>query len=100
MFGKRVVVGRQLQTGDAIDRTRKTPRASRTSPGVGRVASEVADPTEMAAIWAAYKKNGGTLSFQQIELDPRFKLRKANGNTAFRIIKRVNDSKKTTGAKA
>ncbi len=100
VFGKRVVLGRKSQSGVAIGGKRKTPRASRTSPGVGRVASEVTDPTEMEAIWAAYKKNGGTLSFQQIERDPRFNLRPANGNTAFRIIKRVNDSKKTSGAKA
>jgi len=100
IFGKRVVVGRQSSAGDAIGRTKKTPRASRTSPGVGRVASEVADPTEMEAIWSAYKKNGGTLSFQQIEFDPRFNLRQANGNTAFRIIKRVNETKKMAPAKA
>jgi hypothetical protein len=71
VFGKRVVMGRLSQAGDAIGRTRKTPRASRSSPGVGRVASEVTDPTEMEAIWVAYKKNGGTLSFQQIERSPR-----------------------------
>jgi len=100
IFGKRVIKGRQSQTGNTIGPTKKTPRASRTSSGVGRVASEVTDPAEMEAIWAAYKKNGGTLSFQQIEFDPRFNLRQANGNTAFRIIKRFNEAKKMAPAKA
>jgi MoxR-like ATPase len=93
IFGKRVTIGRQSQARNASAPIRKTPRASRASSGVGRVASEITDPSEMEAIWAAYKKNGGTLSFQQIERDPRFNLRQSNGNTAFRIIKRVNAAK-------
>jgi hypothetical protein len=66
----------------------------------------VTDLLEMEAIWAAYKKNGGTLSFQQIERDPKFNLRDANGNTAYRIIKRFAEMKKgaavtaTAGASA
>ena len=92
VFGKRVIMGRQSQSRGAG--ARKTPRASRSSPRNGRVASEVTDPTEMEAIWSAYKKNGGTLSFQQIERDPKFNLRDANGNTALRIIKRINEAKR------
>jgi hypothetical protein len=98
VFGKRVVVGRQSHSRDAICRTRKMPRTSRTSPSVGRVASEVNDPTEMEAIWAAYKRNSGTLSFQQIERDPKFHLRQANGNTAYRIIKKFDTLRKCAGA--
>ena len=100
VFGKRVIVGRQSQTRNTGARTRKTLRASHSSLRVGRVASEVTDPTEMEAIWAAYKKNGGTLSFQQIERDPRFNLRDANGNTALRIIKKFGELKKCAAVKA
>ena len=98
VFGKRVIAGRQLKSGDAIGRTRKTPTT--VSSRSGRVASEVTDPAEMEAIWAAYKKNGGTLSFQQIERDPRFNLRDANGNTALRIIKKFAVFKKCAAVKA
>jgi MoxR-like ATPase len=94
IFGKRVVIGRQSPSSNASERIRKSPRASRSTSGVGRVASEITDPSEMAEIWAAYKKNGGALSFQQIERDPRFNLRPANGNTAFRIIKKFGELKK------
>ena len=98
VFGKRVIVGRQSQSRDSG--ARKTPRASRSSSRIGRVASEVTDPAEMEAIWAAYKKNGGALSFQQIERDPRFNLRDANGNTALRIIKKFAELKKCAAVKA
>jgi len=64
------------------------------SPRSGRVASEVTDPAEIQAIHAAYRGNGGTMSFKQIEADPKFNLRDANGNTAFRIIKRAVFPKK------
>lgn len=97
VFGKRVIVGRQSQSapGNASARTRKAPTSA--SSRSGRVASEVTDPTEMEAIWSAYKRNGGTLSFQQIERDPKFNLRQANGNTAYRIIKKYGEIRK--GAK-
>ncbi len=100
VFGKRVVVGRQSQSapGNPTRRTRKTPTTA--SSRSGRDASEVTDPTEMEVIWAAYKRNGGTLSFQQIERDPRFNLRAANGNTAFRIIKKFAALKKCAEVKA
>ena len=66
----------------------ETPKAPRKSGGLGRAATEVGDPVEVAEIKAAYKGNGGTLSFKQIEAEPRFNLRAAHGSTAYRIIKR------------
>lgn len=55
-----------------------------------RVSSEVTDLTEMERIWKAYKKNGGTMSFEEIENDKSFGLKWANGMTAYRIIKKYN----------
>ena len=104
IFGKRVGVSRQNGGGRAAsgsDGRTAVAKASRKPVGkptktpagdgetVGRVASEVTDPAEVAAIKNAYKGNGGTLSYKQIEDDPRFNLRKANGNTAYRIVKRT-----------
>lgn len=57
-------------------------------PKAQRISSEVNDPAEMKAIFEAYRENGGDLTFQQIELVKKFRLKKANGMTAYRIIKR------------
>jgi hypothetical protein len=95
VFGKRVVVGRKGHGGKRAPAkktpTPRTPAAKTAKPATsqaGRVASEVTDPAEVKAIKAAYKGNGGTLSYKQIEDEPKFNLRKANGNTAYRICKR------------
>lgn len=53
-----------------------------------RVSGEVTDPKEMERIWKAYTKNGGTLSFEQIDSDKSFGLKWANGMTAYRICKK------------
>jgi len=76
IFGRRVIVGRNN---------------SKTSAGAGsfgRAASEV-DDSELEAIWAAHKRNGGTLSYEQIEKDTTFNLRRCNGMTAYRLIQRA-----------
>ncbi len=81
--------GRAPETKAAKTAVGKPTRVTKSrGEGIGRVASEVTEPTEVAAIKAAYKGNGGTLSYKQIEDDPRWNLRKANGNTAYRIVNR------------
>jgi hypothetical protein len=92
ILGRRVFLGRAPGTPGEKSAAKvkgKTPKAPAGAPkGVGRVASQVTDPTETKAIWEAYKGNGGALSYEQIEKDPRFNLRHANGNTAYRIVKK------------
>jgi hypothetical protein len=102
IFGRRVVLGRahSPRGAGAVESTRvpRTPGKPRSAapvgaaavPAEGRVASQVTDPAEIEAIWRAYKGNGGTHSFKQLEEDPRHNLRKANGNTAFRVVKKHN----------
>ena len=94
IFGKRVVCRAGGAARAPISRATphsSAPSAEKESAGEksGRVASQVTNPAEVAAIRAAYRGNGGSLSYEQIEGDPRFNLRKANGSTAFRIIKRA-----------
>jgi len=54
----------------------------------GRIASEITDVSEIEAIWKAYRNNGGKLSYSRIEDELQFNLRKANGNTAYRICQK------------
>jgi cobaltochelatase CobS len=106
IFGKRVIVGRGCSTGRSpAPRKPKASGASVSPPSIaspaatkgGRVASEVTDPREIEAIWRAYKGNGGTQSYKQMEADPRFDLRPANGNTAYRVVKKFGAAGATTG---
>ena len=97
VFGKRVRPAR-TDCGNHAPKA-KASRAPDDNPAkvavagrgeiAGRVASEVIDPIEVAEIKAAYKGNGGSMSYKQIEDNPRFRLRAANGNTAYRIVKRT-----------
>jgi hypothetical protein len=68
-------------------RRRAAPVRSAVPSGKpGRTAKDVTDLAEMERIWKAYKKNGGTMTFDEIELVPEFKLRFAKGMTAYRIV--------------
>jgi hypothetical protein len=75
----------------AAKETPKPPKEAKT----GRTAKDIlktAKPEELVAIFAAYRGNGGPLSYEGIEKDSRFNLRLANGCTAYRIIKRLKHS--------
>jgi hypothetical protein len=63
-------------------------KASKAPAGLGRTAKEVTAAAEIARIRKAYKGNGGSLSYEGIELDRSFNLRQANGMTAYRICNR------------
>ena len=108
IFGRRIILGRahspsargsgaveSKRASKAPGKPRRTaPAGAAAMPGEGRVASQVTDPSEIEAIWRAYKGNGGTLSFKQLEDEPKHNLRKANGNTAFRVVKKHNSPAK------
>ncbi len=66
----------------------KVPRTEKP----GRTSSKVTDPREMESIFNDYKKNGGALSFSQLE--EKYNLRKANGMNAYRVVKAWKDSHK------
>jgi hypothetical protein len=53
-----------------------------------RVSGDVTNKKEIEAIWKAYLKNGGTMTFQQIELHKPFNLKVANGMNAYRIVQK------------
>jgi ribosome modulation factor len=66
----------------AVDFAQKrTPNFATRS---GRSAPEVTDPAEIERIRKAYKGNGGTMSYDQIEKE--FGLRSCRGMTAYRIV--------------
>jgi len=107
-FGsKRVIVGRSLirirerkpgetvvaapgETAVAKPAKEATPTATPTgATASGRTAAEVTDADEMLRIWAAYKGNGGGMSFVDVEV--AFGLKPCNGMSAYRINKKVND---------
>lgn len=56
-----------------------------------RVSGDVTDAKEIAIIGKAYVKNGGTMTFPEIELHKPFNLKPANGMTAYRIVKKYNE---------
>jgi len=100
VMGRRVIVGRgrsgrkppgprRSAAARSVVKTAESATTGEPEAAEGRTAAQVTDPSEMKAIWDAYKGNGGTLSYKQIEDDPRFNLRRANGSTAHRIIKKV-----------
>ena len=75
--------------GDQVKHNWRSIRLAEDARGIAvRVASEVTEPTEVGEIKSAYTGNGGKLTYKQIEDDPRWNLRKANGNTAYRIVNR------------
>lgn len=77
--------------GDDVDEEISTPRPKkrRTREGIldGRPSSAVSDPNELRKIWAAYKGNGGKFSYEKLEGE--FKLRSANGMTAYRLVQKA-----------
>jgi hypothetical protein len=106
IFGRRIIIGQILFPGATgagtglAKRRKKTPSAAMagaTGAITGRTATEVTDPAEMKTIWSAYRGNGGACSYQQIELNPAFNLRVANGNTAYRIVKKYDEIVKLGG---
>lgn len=87
-FGKRIILGKTtIPTTVGAD---GLPVAITAGVG-GRSSSMVTDHEEMKAIWKAYRGNGGTLSYEGVEKDPKFNLKVANGNTAYRIIQRYDE---------
>lgn len=52
-----------------------------------RLSTEVSE-AEMKRVWEAYRGNGGLLSYKGIENDKSFRLKWANGMTAYRIVKK------------
>lgn len=56
-----------------------------------RLSSQVKDVAEMERIWKAHKKNGGTLSYVGIENEKSFRLKWANGMTAWRICEKYEE---------
>lgn len=72
---------------------KKTPTKKTRSPNNGRVSSEVSTIPSMRAIWNEHDK--GT-SYERIEENARFNLKKANGMTAYRICRKYE---KLTGTK-
>lgn len=54
---------------------------------MGKLASQVNSIEEIKAIFSAYRGNGGTMSYEQLER--HFKLKETNGMTAYRIIQRA-----------
>jgi hypothetical protein len=53
----------------------------------GKTAAEVVDQAEIKAIVMAYKGNGGSMSYEQIEKS--FGLRRSRGMTAYRVVKKA-----------
>jgi len=102
-FGSRIIIGRYLVPPEGmapgVAPRAKTPKAeakgdeakAETPTGGARTSSGVTDPKEMREIWRAYKGNGGAMSFEEIEKDPRFNLRVSRGMNAYRIIKKYNE---------
>ena len=101
-FGRRIVVRRQAPRTSHPTAPAPTSPTTSTAPTAtppaapaetptetptrtGRTAAEVVDPAERQTIKASYKGNGGALSYQQIE--ERVGLRRANGMTAYRIVR-------------
>ena len=101
IFGRRIIIGRSMMPAVKSGKRKrapseKTPTAATEIGAVksGRVATEVSDLAEIKAIAAAYRGNGGPYSYEQIEKDPKFHLRNAHGNTAYRIIKKFEAMQK------
>jgi len=76
-----------LSPSEAVAMMRKSKEKN---PKLGRTPPKVTNPAEIKAVWEAYRGNGGTLNYGQIEDDPRFNLRRANGNTAWRICRKYS----------
>lgn len=72
----------------AEKRQRLPKTAASVLGAVLRTSAEIVDLEEMKRVWKAYKKNGGKLTFVEIEEDHSFNLKWANGMTAWRIIKK------------
>ena len=53
----------------------------------GKTAAEVVDQAEIKAIAMAYKGNGGSMSYEQVEKS--FGLRQSRGMTAYRVVKKA-----------
>jgi len=61
---------------------------------MSRLASQVNSVDEIRAIFAAYRGNGGTMSYEQIER--HFQLKETNGMTAYRIVQRARKLSQST----
>lgn len=64
-----------------------------------RNVADVTDEAELEAIWKAYKGNGGSLSYEGIELNPSFRLKHANGKTAWDLCKKWDKNRAKTPKK-
>jgi hypothetical protein len=75
---------------------KKAKKAKKAPPRskAGRTAAEVTDAADIKAIWFAYKKNGGVLSYEGIEKDKSFGLHEAHGSTAYRVCKKYELAKR------
>ena len=82
--------------GGAVAGNAEPPTAPTATPL--RKSSEVTDPSEMEAIWKAYRGNGGELSYAEVER--KFGLRPARGNHAFRVMERWERLRKERDANA
>ena len=80
--------GKKAKTKNASRRTTRT-----TAPGPGKTSSEVTDAKEMRRIWAACRKNGGGMSYEQAERE--FGLREMKGMTAYRVCQKHEKRSKT-----
>jgi hypothetical protein len=76
-------IAASLPTGEA--KAKKEAIQERTS-------SEVKNPDDIKSVHDAYCKNGGTYSsYEKIEMDPKFGLKYAKGNNAYRIAKKYKE---------
>lgn len=70
----------------------------KAAPANGRISSEVTNQSSMKAIWNEHHQKG--VSYERIEQNARFGLRRAKGMTAYRICRKYEKVSGTKRPKA